>query len=372
MRRTKRTGFTLVELLVVIAIIGILVGLLLPAVQAAREAARRTQCVNNIRNLALSVVNFEGAKKSYPGYQNLFAFQKAGASGEPSGKVGTWVVALLPYLEQQPLADNWDDPALNAPWAVVVGGGTPAALENFFPKLAITACPSDTTQDAFAQNSYIANCGFWVHSAPSAVLSSAPYNTPARGYVSQTPQNGVFVDKIAPTTARVAKVSSDSIRDGTSQTLMFSESLQADGWHYVGRPFIATSVEPELAAATAFNSTRVHIGMLWHYRLEDPANPPNGPYPGRPAADVMKNPNKINGNKLDSFSIVNTAANYADYARPSSNHPGVVVACMLDGSTKTIDEQINYHVYQALMTPQTKQSDVPAPNYLLKDSDFVP
>ncbi|MEK0425942.1 MAG: hypothetical protein RJB11_2033, partial [Planctomycetota bacterium] len=71
MRSTKRQGFTLVELLVVIAIIGILVGLLLPAVQAAREAARRMSCGNNIRQLALGCLNYESAYKKLP----------AGASG---------------------------------------------------------------------------------------------------------------------------------------------------------------------------------------------------------------------------------------------------------------------------------------------------
>ena len=67
------------------------------------------------------------------------------------------------------------------------------------------------------------------------------------------------------------------------------------------------------------------------------------------------------------------SANVGDFnaARPSSNHPGVVVVAMLDGSVKNIDVTTEYHVYQALMTPMTKQSDAPLNNYLLKDDDYI-
>ena len=74
---------------------------------------------------------------------------------------------------------------------------------------------------------------------------------------------------------------------------------------------------------------------------------------------------EINGDKLS------TKVGDFEYARPSSNHPGTVVAAMLDGSTKSIDEKIEYHVYQALMTPQTRQSDVPYHLYLLKEDDYL-
>src|SRR5438067_9724665 len=89
-RSVRRLAFTLVELLVVIAIIGVLVALLLPAVQAAREAARRTQCTNHLKQLGVALHNFEGAKKSLPagsGYTRV----------EPKGN---WVVAILPYMEE--------------------------------------------------------------------------------------------------------------------------------------------------------------------------------------------------------------------------------------------------------------------------------
>jgi prepilin-type N-terminal cleavage/methylation domain-containing protein/prepilin-type processing-associated H-X9-DG protein len=92
----ERSGFTLVELLVVIAIIGILVGLLLPAVQAAREAARRMQCSNNVKQLELAMHNFHAAHDSFP----------TAISG--NGVLTYWGAQLLPYLEQNPLANIYD------------------------------------------------------------------------------------------------------------------------------------------------------------------------------------------------------------------------------------------------------------------------
>lgn len=96
----RRNGFTLVELLVVIAIIGILVGLLLPAVQSAREAARRTQCMNNLRQIGMALHNYESAYKRLP----------AGwIANRPDGEPGWgWAVALLPFMEQSPVYNQLD------------------------------------------------------------------------------------------------------------------------------------------------------------------------------------------------------------------------------------------------------------------------
>src|ERR1044072_3020233 len=96
-----RNAFTLVELLVVIAVIGILVALLLPAVQAAREAARRGQCANNMRQLAIGLINYENAKKYLPP-----GGVSQGDGGIPSGAV--WSIFILPYVEEQALYDKYD------------------------------------------------------------------------------------------------------------------------------------------------------------------------------------------------------------------------------------------------------------------------
>lgn len=94
-KQRKQTGFTLVELLVVIAIIGILVALLLPAIQAAREAARRSQCSNNLKQLGLAMLNFHDTKKKFP-----ISRQRC--------HHGTWVTQLWPFMEEANLAAAWD------------------------------------------------------------------------------------------------------------------------------------------------------------------------------------------------------------------------------------------------------------------------
>ncbi len=94
---SRRRGFTLVELLVVIAIIGILIGMLLPAVQQVREAARRTQCMNNMRQLALASLNYESAHMEFP----------TGAKGDPNWDTG-WLGFTLPFMEQNNAESNLD------------------------------------------------------------------------------------------------------------------------------------------------------------------------------------------------------------------------------------------------------------------------
>ena len=112
---SDRSGFTLVELLVVIAIIGILVALLLPAVQAAREAARRNQCMNNVSQLSKGMLNYENAKKGFPPVARLWnlndckvAYGDAGC--DPPGWFNdhSWYSLIAPYIEEKTWSDTLD------------------------------------------------------------------------------------------------------------------------------------------------------------------------------------------------------------------------------------------------------------------------
>lgn len=131
-KNKQRMGFTLVELLVVIAIIGILMGLLLPAVQMAREAARRTQCQNNLRQLGLAAMNYESAHKHFPPGWTVYDSAATEAEEEQPGYA--WGFHVLPYLEQTNLYDRFDRsvPVDNA-----------GHIDLLSTKLSMFQCPSD-------------------------------------------------------------------------------------------------------------------------------------------------------------------------------------------------------------------------------------
>jgi prepilin-type N-terminal cleavage/methylation domain-containing protein/prepilin-type processing-associated H-X9-DG protein len=141
---TGRNGFTLVELLVVIAIIGILVALLLPAVQAAREAARRSQCQSNIKNVALAVLVYESARKTTPIGMMFHPLLEA-SLGTLSRFEANWIINILPYLEEQPLYDSFNfkrliNDAVDSPNYIAHGTSIPILL-----------CPSDSFNRVYYQ-----------------------------------------------------------------------------------------------------------------------------------------------------------------------------------------------------------------------------
>jgi len=146
-RRRGAFGFTLVELLVVIAIIGILVALLLPAVQAAREAARRARCVNNIRQIGIAFQTYHDAQKYYPQYHNPvipagFTENDYVAQGGYSKWIGpTWTITILPYIEEQALFDRFYNHLVTQKLALTNLAAGPL-LRQIIP---VYVCPSNET-----------------------------------------------------------------------------------------------------------------------------------------------------------------------------------------------------------------------------------
>jgi prepilin-type N-terminal cleavage/methylation domain-containing protein len=152
--RRARFGFTLVELLVVIAIIGILIALLLPAVQAAREAARRSQCLNNLKQLGIAMHNYHDAKKWLP----------PGKGPNPCCW-GTWVPITLPYIEQEGVAElyvNWGGDDSTGPRYSAAPNTTNVTNKRF----ATLTCPSDQPNKPFGNltnHNYSVNFGTTVN-----------------------------------------------------------------------------------------------------------------------------------------------------------------------------------------------------------------
>ena len=206
--RAAWRGFTLVELLVVIAIIGVLVALLLPAVQMAREAARRSQCSNNLRQIALATLQFEDANKRLP----------PGAVWDSSGiSRGSIFVYLLPYLERSSLFSAIDLSQTSIDGAMLPGSSTPIA-STVIPML---VCPSDPHPKQYysvlAAHNYAASRGPTdVFNNPNCScpnpwqnLSQAPLDDP-RNFAGPFTRVGTAV--------RLAEVT-----DGTSNTIFLGE-----------------------------------------------------------------------------------------------------------------------------------------------------
>ncbi len=220
-RRRLQEGFTLVELLVVIAIIGVLVALLLPAIQAAREAARRSQCSNNMKQIGLAVLNYESAVGRLP----------AGSTTETASIGGpyytTWTVEILPYLEQAPLYDLWDSKQ------DIIAATNRRLRETFVSSY---QCPSDQglTELAVPES----GPGYTIPWAPGSYRAMSGYSLGQEGdhywdnpnylnYPTEMPEwrrGAMYSVARNPTGVRRLKpVKLREIVDGTSQTIMAGE-----------------------------------------------------------------------------------------------------------------------------------------------------
>ena len=227
--RLRPRGFTLVELLVVIAIIGILVGLLLPAVQAAREAARRMQCQNNLKQLGLSFHNYESATRRFPGGVGPFGCCW-----------GTWQVGVLPYMEQSAMFSIYQNYGGSDATGIRYGGAANRPVTR--SRIPTLTCPSDTpnapigasaTLAAITNHNYGVNYGNTsflqgtLPTTPPTIFLGAPF----RMYTGSTGDDGPINAAQALTWTRVygRPVSLAEITDGTSNTLMAAEQLQGRG-----------------------------------------------------------------------------------------------------------------------------------------------
>jgi prepilin-type N-terminal cleavage/methylation domain-containing protein len=307
-----RAGFTLVELLVVIAIIGVLVALLLPAVQAARAAARRTQCQNNIRQLGLGCLNHESAMGRLPvGFNTL-----------PNGDVmHTWAAFSLPYVEAATLFDNID---LTRPsWQQDLDPKTPWVKT----QLDIHLCPSDVGRDVhegrsstFAHANYLANQGLkpWWQANLSEVNADARIPIESRG-----PFERAFAQQNEGIELR-------QISDGLSRTVMLGEVRQFPGFDargllYLGSAFYSHEYFPNSNATDYLEWCAEYNGA--GRRLDESRRDPSAPCDTR------------------------SSASRGPYRQTSrSLHPGGVHVVYCDDHVEFINDDVDQIVWKGIST----------------------
>jgi len=326
--RPRRWAFTLVEVLVVIAIIGILIALLLPAVQAAREAARRSQCNNNLKQIGLGFHNYIDKTKVFPAFGYPLA--------SPPGTRGIWegpssFVMILPYIEQSTIYNSWQ---WYASWDV--RDATYGVYDNAMDrplartKIATYKCPSDSPYP----DTNLAGCNYAGSAGPSVAWTG-----------TLADQVGVFRYNMETSFA--------DIRDGTSNTVMASEQLcgDAETTKYNVGDVVRGQAFPSGAPATFWTQAQLdtygasclggisshygHTGREWAASMPTQTicstmAPPNWQYPTCLS--------RADCGWMDSTGIY----------PPRSRHPGGVNVAMGDASVRFVSDTINLSTWQGL------------------------
>ena len=366
----ERRGFTLVELLVVIAIIGILVGLLLPAVQAAREAARRLQCSNNLKQIGLAVVNYESSFKKFPpgrlapdlirnnviqnGYTNYNAVTQAPGQWTGFRSVHTFI---LPYMEQENIYNLINFKAPTTVRMTTSGVPTNANYEAYANAASLFICPScPFTQRVISENNYRYNFG---GSTPYAGAQNSQNNNNINATLGlfSSRGNGAF-------TIGSSLRGADFI-DGLSFTVFFSERTKGSGRDMatmaptlsdvITSPSrVDAMVDPDVLMGQCQVTTPVITSFNFNsmgrwLRGSDFSNGwPFGFYSSTMYNHVA--PPNWRGYDCGTFSAIPDAPGEHAIVSARSFHPGGVNAVYGDGSVRFAGNNINIQVWRALGT----------------------
>ena len=317
----RRQGFTLIELLVVIAIIAVLIALLLPAVQAAREAARRAQCVNNLKQIALGMHNYHETMGTLP-------------PGIKGCCQGTWLVSVLPFVEQTALFNSWNSGAWNSP------NGNPYDANLRYGGAANTTvtrshvgaykCPTDpngwTVTNAgnmITSHSYVVNFGNTNNSQHATYFGVTFGGAPFSDVGSPAGNQNVVQNGAITPSAILGTFNFAAIPDGLSNTLLVSEVLVGTGGDLRGFSWWANGAT--FSAWGGPNSSVLDVLPSGSYcKPEIASNPPCDP------------------NGQSSASGLITSAR--------SKHPGGVDAALADGSVKFFKNSVSLPIWRSLST----------------------
>jgi len=327
--KTQRPGFTLIELLVVIAIIAVLIGLLVPAVQKVREAANRMSCQNNLKQLALSLLNYESTRGEFPLSKRAFK-----SSAFPEAAQRSWIPDVLPFIEQGTVMANFN---LAENWWIDSATSQNGTLSR--TRIKLLQCPStpnsDRIQDKFETTPPNKIGAVTDYFAPEGIATTFNANAGLTGTAALTgDRSGVMTGWNLATDPKPSNRLAN-VLDGTSNTILVGENAGREDVYRNGRMLAraaANNTAPNCVRARggawATNDNPYEIGQVinWCGGMAAPAVAGNPPSPIR-----------INGSNEWGYLF-------------SSLHSGLTNVAMADGSVRTLAEGTSLTTIGALAT----------------------
>ena len=361
-RAAERRGFTLIELLVVISIIATLAALILPAVQQAREAGRRANCISNQSNVGKAILNYvTRSGEKLPLFRDRKTQDVSGAggigylvnngdpaspgtSGMPGGLPMPWTIAILPEMDNRPLYDkliDWNRTGAQFTWATL----TSNAIGAF-------TCPDDPSHQTNGAISYAVNIGYipltdfqsntawqtiadidWKDATDGGADDGSVGERTKDGNYDISQAASVFIDNATNNTGG-RRNTLTGMYDGASSTLLLSENLQARNWYDVNASAhgfgLGIALTTNVPSAFGGGATKTALQIQGTNSVVNLGG-------GTMTPDMRIN--------------ANLSAPKGQFPRPSSLHPGGVVATFCDGRSSFISSNVDDRVYAQILTP---------------------